>query len=68
VTAKATRLGLKRTRNCLLQEDGMKGRCAINLHNAVTVLQQRIGKRVARLGPRRMSEVCWALRFPLGCD
>ena len=50
------------------QEDGMKGRCAINLHNAVTVSQQRLGKRVARLGPRRMSEVCSALRFSLGCD
>ena len=50
------------------EEDGMKGRCAINLHNAVTVSQQRLGKRVTRLGPRRMSEVCSALRFCLGCD
>ena len=50
------------------QEDGMKGRCAVNLHNAVTVSQQRLGKRVARLGPRRMSEVCSALRFCLGCE
>ena len=50
------------------EEDGMRGRCAINLHNAVTVSQQRLGKRVARLGPRRMSEVCSALRFSLGCD
>ena len=50
------------------EEDGMRARCAINLHNAVTVSQQRLGKRVARLGPRRMSEVCSALRFSLGCD
>jgi len=50
------------------EDDGMKVRCAINLHNAVTVLQQRLGKRVARLGPRRMREVCSALRFSLGCD
>ncbi|MGD0014099.1 MAG: type II toxin-antitoxin system PemK/MazF family toxin [Bryobacteraceae bacterium] len=50
------------------EEDGMKGRCAVNLHHAVTVSQQRLGKRVARLGPRRMSEVCSALRFSLGCD
>jgi len=48
--------------------DGMKGRCVINLHNAVTVSQQRLGKRVARLGQRRMSEVCSAMRFALGCE
>jgi mRNA interferase MazF len=50
------------------EEDGLRGRCAVNLHNAVTVSQQRLGQRVARLGPRRMSEVCSALRFSLGCD
>ena len=49
-------------------EDGMKAVCAVNLHNAVTVSQQRLGKRVARLGPSRMGEVCAALRFSLGCD
>ena len=49
-------------------EDGMKGRCAVNLHTAVTVSQQRLGRRVGRLGPRRMSEVCAALRFSLGCE
>jgi len=47
--------------------DGMKARCAVNLHNAVTVSQQRLGRRVARLGVRRMNEVCLALRFSLGC-
>lgn len=50
------------------EEDGMRGRCVINLHNAVTVSQRRLGRRVARLGSRRMSEVCSALRFSLGCD
>jgi mRNA interferase MazF len=50
------------------EEDGMKGRCAVNLHNAVTVSQGRLGNRVARLSPRRMSEICSALRFSLGCD
>ena len=49
-------------------EDGMKGPCAVNLHNPVTVSQQRLGKRVAHLGPRRMGEVWAALRFSLGCD
>ena len=50
------------------EDDGMKGRCAVNLHHAVTVSQRRLGKRLAQLGPRRMREVCSALRFALGCD
>lgn len=49
------------------EDDGMKVRCAVNLHNAVTVSQQRLGKRVARLGSARMDEVCTAMRFALGC-
>ena len=48
-------------------DDGMKGRCAVNLHNAITVSQERIGKRVASLSDERMHEVCVALRFSLGC-
>lgn len=50
------------------EEDGVKSPCAVNLHNAVTVSQQRLGKRVAQLAPRRMREICAALRFSLGCD
>jgi mRNA interferase MazF len=52
----------------LNEEDGMKFPCAVNLHNAVTVSQQRLGKRVAQLSSARMNEVCAALRFSLGCD
>ncbi len=52
----------------LNEEDGMKASCAVNLHNAVTVPQDRLGKRVAQLSSRRMSEICAALRFSLGCD
>jgi len=48
-------------------DDGMKARCAVNLHNAVTVRQQLLGRRVARLSIERMQEVCSALRFSLGC-
>lgn len=48
-------------------DDGMKGRCAANLHNAVTVSQDRIAKRVASLGDERMRQVCDAIRFSLGC-
>jgi mRNA interferase MazF len=52
----------------LNEEDGMKAPCAVNLHNVVTVSQDRLGKRVTQLSPRRMSEICAALRFSLGCD
>jgi len=45
----------------------MKGPCAVNLHNAVTVSQGRLGGE-CRLNDTRLSEVCAALRFSLGCD
>ena len=48
-------------------DDGMKSRCAVNLHNAVTISQQRLGRRVASLSNERMQQVCAALRFSLGC-
>ena len=46
-------------------EDGMKGRCAVNLHNSITLAQTRLGRRVGSLGTGRMQEVCAALRFSL---
>jgi mRNA interferase MazF len=52
----------------LTEEDGMKAPCVVNLHNAVTVSQDRLGKRVAQLSSLRMNDVCAALRFSLGCD
>lgn len=52
----------------LNEDDGMKSLCAVNLHNAVTVSQNRLGKRVAQLSSLRMNEICAALRFSLGCD
>jgi mRNA interferase MazF len=50
------------------EADGMKKPCAVNLHNMVTVSQQRLGKRVARLSSVRMGEICAALFFSIGCD
>jgi mRNA interferase MazF len=50
------------------EEDGMKSPCTVNLHNAVTVSQQRLGRRVAHLDARRMRQICSALSFSLGCD
>jgi mRNA interferase MazF len=52
----------------LQEEDGMKAACAVNLHNVVTVSQDRLGRRVAQLSTSRMNEICAALRFSLGCD
>lgn len=52
----------------LNEEDGMKAPCAVNLHNAVTISRERLGRRVTHLGSLRMSEICEALRFSLGCD
>jgi mRNA interferase MazF len=52
----------------LNEEDGMKALCAVNLQNAVTVPQNRLGRRLAQLTPKRMHQVCAALRFSLGCD
>ena len=45
----------------------MKGRCAVNPHNAVTISQERLGRRLASLSTERMQEICAALRFSLGC-
>jgi mRNA interferase MazF len=52
----------------LNEEDGMKAPCAVNLHNAITVSQHRLGKRVAQLSAARMNEICTAVRFSLGCE
>jgi mRNA interferase MazF len=49
-------------------EDGLKQPCAVNLHNVVTVRKDAMGRRLAQLAPQRMSEVCAALAFALGCD
>ena len=52
----------------LNEGDGMKASCAVNLHNLVTIPQDRLGKRLTRLSSLRLNEVCAALRFSLGCD
>lgn len=52
----------------LNEDDGMKFPCAVNLHGAITVRQDRLGSLLAQLRPERMEQVCAALRFALGCD
>lgn len=49
-------------------EDGMRRRCAANLHNVLTVRQDVLGRRLTELSPGRMREVCAALAFAIGCD
>ncbi len=49
-------------------EDGLRGPCAVNLHNLVTIDQRSVGRCVARLSAPRMREVCGAVSFALGCD
>jgi mRNA interferase MazF len=52
----------------LTEADGMKGECAVNLHNVVTVSKTHLGRRVAVLSPERLREICGALGFALGCS
>ena len=52
----------------LTEADGMKGPCAINLHNVVTVSKAHLGRRVAVLTPDRLKEACGALGFALDCS
>ena len=51
----------------LTERDGTKARCAINLHNVVTVSKAHLGRRVAILSSERLREICRALGFALGC-
>ena len=46
----------------LNEEDGMKAPCAVNVHNAVTISQQRLGKRVAKSGCKTATFPCM---FPI---
>ncbi len=48
-------------------DDGMKGPCAVNLHNTITVAQAKLGARVASLPPARMQQICSALAFAVAC-
>jgi mRNA interferase MazF len=49
-------------------DDGMKGPCAVNLHNLVTVAKSGLGRHVATLREDRLREVCAGIAFSLGCE
>ena len=51
----------------LTEQDGMKHPCAANLHNLITVRKANLGRRVSVLSSERLSEICAALNFALGC-
>jgi mRNA interferase MazF len=51
----------------LSEADGLKGPCAVNLHNLVTVPKDLLGRRVGTLSSERLDEICSALGFALGC-
>lgn len=50
------------------ESDGMKGPCAVNLHNLMTVRQDLLGKWATSLSSRKMAAICDAMRFALECD
>jgi mRNA interferase MazF len=52
----------------LTEADGLPRHCAINLDHVQTVPKARIGRPIATLTERKMSEVRGALLFALGFD
>lgn len=49
------------------EADGMKRPCAANLHNVATVPKVHLGPVVAVLGSEKLSEICAAIGYALGC-
>lgn len=50
------------------EDDGMKAPCVVNLHSIVTVGQSGIGRRLTKLSEEKMSLVCDAIAYCLGCE
>ncbi|MBI4701427.1 MAG: type II toxin-antitoxin system PemK/MazF family toxin [Deltaproteobacteria bacterium] len=50
------------------EDDGMRGRCAVNLDHVVTVPRQGLGRRLTALRADKLAAICRALDFALGCD
>jgi mRNA interferase MazF len=49
------------------EDDGMKGPCAVNLHNVFSTAQLKIGKRVCSLSEAKFRQICRSLRYSLDC-
>ena len=48
-------------------EDGMKHPSAVNLDHVITVPRAGIGKLIGHVSPARLTDVCRALAFAVGC-
>lgn len=48
-------------------EEGLKGRCAVNLDHVQTVEQSRLAHFVGTVSPDKMRRVCGALAVATGC-
>jgi mRNA interferase MazF len=48
-------------------EEGLKHDSAVNLDHVQTVEQARLTRRIGRLGPAKMRQVCRALAIAAGC-
>ena len=49
-------------------EHGLQHASAVNLDHVQTVERLRLERRIGRLGPEEMREVCRALAVAIGCD
>ncbi|AEF37382.1 PemK-like protein [Mycolicibacter sinensis] len=55
------------TEVALDRADGLPRQCAANFDNVFTLGRSRFTSRIARLADERLSEVCRAYRFAVGC-
>jgi len=49
-------------------EHGLQQTSAVNLDHVQTVERARLERRIGRLGPDEMREICRALALAVGCD
>ncbi len=49
-------------------EHGLQNESAVNLDHVQTVARSRLERRLGRLGPAEMRDVCRALAVAVGCD
>ena len=49
-------------------EHGLRQTSAVNLDHVQTVERSRLERRIGRLGPDEMREICRALALAVGCD
>jgi mRNA interferase MazF len=48
-------------------EEGLKHDSAVNLDHVQTVEKERLSRRLARISPQKMQEICRALTVATGC-